>query len=67
MKVILYTTGCPKCRVLKNRLEAHGIKFTIETDEDAMIEKGFVSAPMLEVDDKAMNYIDAMNWVSAMG
>ena len=30
---------------------------------DIMIEKGFQSVPMLEVDGKIMNYLNAVNWI----
>ena len=61
--ITLYSTGCPKCNVLEKKLDNAGIKYNIVSDEDIMIEKGFMSAPMLEVDGKTMNFIEANNWI----
>lgn len=36
MTVTLYSTGCPKCNVLKKKLDAAGIKYAIVTDMDAI-------------------------------
>lgn len=62
LKVTLYSTNCPKCRVLEAKLNEKNIEFVTE-GEDVMIEKGFLSAPMLEVDGEVMNFGDAMRWV----
>ena len=66
MQTILYSTGCPKCNVLKTKLTQKGVDFKLIEDADAMISKGFMSAPMLEVDGNAMNFMDAVKWVNAL-
>ena len=67
MRVILYSTNCPKCNVLKKKLEQKNIDFELVTDQDVMIEKGFMSAPMLEVDGNIMNFSGANEWVNKQG
>lgn len=62
--ITLYSTGCPKCRVLEKKLEAEEIEYTKVEDEDVMIEKGFMSAPMLDVDGKVMNFKEAVDWLN---
>jgi len=62
MDVILYSTNCPKCKVLENKLNSIGVDYTIVTDEDLMISKGFSSAPMLEVDGNIMDFGNAVRW-----
>ena len=62
MHVILYTTHCPKCKVLEAKLKQKAIDFKIIDDEKVMIDKGFMSAPMLEVDEKVMDFSAAINW-----
>lgn len=64
MKVILYTTHCPKCNVLTLKLKKAGIEYEEVTDVDVMTEKGFMSVPMLEVDDKMMSFAEAVKWVN---
>lgn len=63
-EVILYSTHCPKCIVLEKKLSATGIDFTLVEDADIMQQKGFMAAPMLEVDGKVMNFIEANNWIN---
>ncbi len=65
MNVVLYTTHCPKCKVLKKKLDIAGIEYQIEEDVDVMTDKGFLSAPMLEVDDKVMDFSEAVRWVNS--
>lgn len=64
MKIILYSTDCPKCHVLEKKLESKGIKFNIEKDINVMEEKGFMSAPMLEIDGEIKDFNDAVVWVN---
>lgn len=39
------------------------IEYSLIEDEDVMVEKGFLSAPMLEVDDKLMTFKEAVDWL----
>lgn len=62
--VILYTIDCPKCKVLKNKLDKKNVEYKIVEDVDIMLEKGFNSAPMLEVLDKAYTFNEAIRWLN---
>ena len=64
MNVTLYSTNCPKCVILEKKLRDKNIEFDIINDVNVMIEKGFMAAPILEVDGKSMNYMDANTWVN---
>ena len=64
MKVVLYTTHCPKCMVLEKKMATKGIVYEIVTDTSLMIKKGFSTAPMLEVDDKLMDFKEANTWIN---
>ena len=63
-KIVFYTTGCSKCRILKEKLDAAEIKYTQVEDVDLMVAKGMMSAPMLEVNDVIMDFANAIRWVS---
>jgi len=63
MDVILYSTNCPKCKVLEKKLDSSGINYSIVTDVDVMAQKGFQSAPMLEVGDKIYEFSEAVKWL----
>lgn len=56
MSVTLYSSGCPKCRVLKQKLEKKSIPYEYVEDTQAMIDKGFKSAPQLEIDDEYYDF-----------
>jgi len=62
--VVLYSTGCPQCNVLKTKLDNKGIEYELVTDEDVMIAKGFMSAPILEVDGEVMPFKQANDWIN---
>ena len=64
MSVVLYSTNCPKCMVLEKKLSMAGIEYNIVNDADLMIEKGFASVPMLEIDGKVMDFREAIEWVN---
>ena len=64
MNIKLYTTHCPKCIILEKKLDTKGIEYEMITDEEVMIDKGFMSAPMLEVDGEVMNFKQANDWVN---
>lgn len=61
--VILYSTGCPKCRILETKLSEKNIEYKKNTDIEEMKKLGFVSAPILVVDDKTLNFGDAIRWI----
>lgn len=64
--VTLYTTHCPKCNVLEKKLDKKKIEYTLVDDFDiqAMVDKGIMSAPILEVDEKLMTFTEANKWVT---
>lgn len=61
--VILYTTNCPKCKVLETKLNEKNITYTEETDLEVMQQKGFSMAPMLEVNGEIYDFSKAIQWV----
>ena len=61
-EIVLYTTGCPQCKVLKQMLEKAEINYGTCEDIDVMMELGISSVPMLKVDGEMMNFQKAMQW-----
>lgn len=62
--VTLYSTHCPRCRVLETKLTQKNIEFNIITDIEKMESLGIQSVPILEVDDKLLNFTDAIAWAN---
>lgn len=63
MTIILYSTDCPKCKILEQKLNELSIEYKKERDVAVMLDKGFVSAPMLEVDGNVMDFKRAVEWI----
>lgn len=61
--IILYTTNCPKCKVVETKLNNLNISYTTCTDVDKMIELGIQSAPALEVNGTLMDFKQTINWL----
>ena len=64
MYIILHTTDCPKCRVLASKLNLKNIAFEENHDMSTVIEKGFLSAPVLQVGDEFMDFSKANEWIN---
>ena len=62
-KVVLYEHGCPRCKVLKMKLDQKGVTYDTVNDIEAMKAKGFNEAPKLEVNGVVMGFKEAVEWV----
>ena len=61
----LYSNDCPKCRVLKAKLDSKDITYEKISDIDLMMEKGIESVPVLELDDRQLlDFSSAIKWVN---
>ena len=67
MSIILYSTRCPKCRVLDAKLHLADSDFEVCEDIDKMESLGITSAPVLGVDDKLLTFKEAVDWVNNKG
>lgn len=63
MSIIFYTTGCPKCSVLKKKLDMAHIQYEVCQDMEVMQNKGMSSAPALEVEGQLLNFKEAVEWL----
>lgn len=61
--IILYEHGCPKCKILKMKLDQKNIKYKVITDISIMQAKGFMEAPKLEIDGVVMGFKEAIDWI----
>lgn len=63
-QITLFSTGCPKCNVLKKKLNATGIEYTEINDTNIMNEMGIDAVPVLKVNDKLLSYMDAVKYIN---
>ncbi len=61
--IILYSTGCPLCKVLKKKLDKKGIEYMEITDKDVMISMGFERVPMLDTGKELLEFVEANSWI----
>ena len=61
--VILWTTHCPRCKVLELKLKQKNINYQENANMEEMLAKGFKEAPKLEVDGVVMDFKEAVEWL----
>ena len=64
MKLVLYTTHCPKCKVIESKLNAKKIEFDIVDNKSILLK--MVSVPVLEADGKKMSFLEANKYVNSL-
>lgn len=64
--IILYTTGCPRCKVLKTKLKQKNVEYVECNDVEEMEKKDISSVPCLGVDGDLMDFGAAVKWVNAL-
>ena len=62
--VILYSTGCPRCSVLKKKLEEKGIKYTENNSVDEMLALGIMTVPVFGIGDELKNFTESVAWLN---
>lgn len=63
LKITLYSTDCPRCNILKDKLKDAGYRFQVVADPELMIALGFKESPMLSVEGELMNFSKAIAWL----
>lgn len=66
MDIILYSTNCPRCKVLETKLKQKGLSFTIIRDIEEMTSLGLQSAPVLQVNGTLMDFSEGIKWVNQL-
>ena len=65
--IILYSTGCPKCRILKKKLDEKGVNYEVCSDTERMIGLGFTEVPVLEVKGEKYSFSEALKMLDSIG
>ena len=63
--IILYSTGCPQCIVLKEKLKAANVDYVEVSDKEVILAKGITKVPVLEVDGNKMELFAANEWIKS--
>lgn len=64
--VKIYTTDtCPRCKVLKTKMDEKGIPYEPITDVKEIQKLGIMSVPYMQVDDgELMDFATANTWIN---
>ena len=62
-KIVLYEHGCPRCKILKAKLDQKGIVYETINDIEVMKAKGFEEAPKLEISGVIYGFKEAVEWL----
>lgn len=62
--MVLYSNDCPKCKILKQKLNSKNIQYEEVNDIDLMISKGFNEVPLLEVDGEIYTFAKANDFIN---
>ena len=62
--IILYSNNCPRCKILKKKLNDNKINYEIIDDVDTMIDKGLSTVPVLEINGRMLDFKEAVEWVN---
>lgn len=65
-KAILYSTGCPRCTVLKRKLDEKGVVYQEIEDVDEMMKLDIMEVPVLYIGGVLMNFTEAIEWVNGL-
>ena len=57
--------GCPKCKVLKMKLDQKGLSYNECKDVELMMALGFMALPVMAVDEQVMPFEAAVKYVDA--
>lgn len=64
MLVTLYSNGCPRCNVLKKKLDAKGIAYEVNDSIDDMLTLGLSQVPVLKVGADLLDFVEANKWIN---
>lgn len=62
--IILYSTGCPRCEVLKSKLTDKSILYSENNSVEEMTALGITQVPILSVDGQMYEFKEAVEWVN---
>ena len=71
-KIIMYSIACPQCKTLEREFNKLGVEYELENIKDdtkkwgeaikIAEEAGIKSFPFVKVNDKCMNFGEALRW-----
>lgn len=63
-EIILYSTGCPRCNVLKNKLADKAVTYEENNSVSEMTVLGITDVPILSINGRFYDFKSAVEWVN---
>lgn len=67
MEITFYTTHCPKCKVLKTKMDAMGLVYNTVEDVNEMEKLSIFSAPALKINNTIYDFGRAIKKLKEIG
>lgn len=64
--IVLFSSGCPKCKVLKQKLDDRKIEYEVSEDFDELIEQNLQTVPVLKVNGEYYQFSEAIKVVNEL-
>ena len=64
--IILFSTGCPKCKVLKQKLDDKKIEYEVSEDFNELIAQNLQTVPVLKIDGVYYQFSEAIKVVNEL-
>ncbi len=61
--VTLYSTNCPKCKIIEAKLKQLGFEYKVITDIEEMKKLGITTAPVMFVDNKKYDFNNSIRYL----
>lgn len=62
-QLILYSTGCPRCKVLEERMTQLGIEYEVRENLTPIIEAGYQTVPVVWYRNRYFSFGEAMDLI----
>lgn len=63
MAITLYSNGCPRCKILKQRLDEKGLKYEESDDTEFLQQYKILSFPALDIGGRVLKFYHAILWL----
>ena len=64
--IVLFSSGCPKCKVLKQKLDDRKIEYEVSEDFNELIEQNLQTVPVLKVNGEYYQFGEAIKVVNEL-
>lgn len=64
--ITMYSTGCPMCEYLQQKLDQAGVQYEINDSEEEMESLGIDSVPVLSIDGRLLEFSEAVEYCNGL-